>query len=185
MDYEQIEDLVIAAKSGDLTAKEMLMVGFTPFIKKLYRTSMLYLYEREDLENECYKTLFKCIFYYNCDNHSFVAYTTNAIKHNINNLIKLRFKRLISEGNKTLIMDEIFVNHLAEDNPHFEDQTYIRSYNSNTQDFVNEISDCDKELINFVFYDKKRIKEHSPFKNIALKYPKKIMYTHEIGHFLN
>lgn len=185
MDYEQIESLVIAAKSGDLHAKEMLMVGFAPFIKKLHRTSLIHVYERADLQDECYKTLFKCIFYYNCDNHRFVAYSTNAIKHNINNLIKLTCKRLISEGNKALIMDDIFISHLAEDASHFEDKICSRDCNSSIRDFVNEISHCDKELTNFVFYNEKQLKEYSPLKNIALNNVKKIIPNHKIDQYLN
>ncbi len=41
-----------------------------------------------DLQHECYQSLFKCLSLYNLDKHRFVAYATNAIKNNMNDLIK-------------------------------------------------------------------------------------------------
>ncbi|SUY46965.1 RNA polymerase sigma factor, sigma-70 family [Clostridium putrefaciens] len=80
MYYVKFENLVKLAKNGYLSAKEELSAEFTPFILNLSKKSFINSYEFEDIKNECYGTLFKCIKVYDCDKHRFVAYATNAIK---------------------------------------------------------------------------------------------------------
>ncbi|GFP76454.1 sigma-70 family RNA polymerase sigma factor [Clostridium fungisolvens] len=189
MDYDQIEQLVLAAKAGELKAKERLMVEFTPLIKKLSKKSIIHGYEREDLQNECYKTLLKCIFQYNCEAHRFIGYATSAIKNNMNNLIKISIKRSSSEGPKALIMDEKMENQLVEDNEHFEDRICDQAYNRSVKGFISELNNTDKEIINFVFFEEKQLRDYSALKelpyttivnrkNTALKNLKKIMDKH-------
>ncbi|MBK1812176.1 sigma-70 family RNA polymerase sigma factor [Clostridium sp. YIM B02505] len=196
MDYEQIEHLVVAAKTNELKAKEMLMIEFTPFIRNLSRKSIVHGYDREDLQNECYRTLFKCIFKYNCENHRFVGYATNAIKNTMNNLIKVSVKRSSAEGAQALIMDERMENKLIEDDELFEDRICNQAYNSSIKDFISELNDTDKEIINFVFFEEKQLKEYSALKevryttvvnrkNTALKNLKKIMDNHNASQYIN
>jgi RNA polymerase sigma factor (sigma-70 family) len=196
MDFDKVENLAIAAKNGDSKAQVMLMDEFKPFIIKLSNSSIIHGYDREDLRNECYKTLFKCIFQYNFDTHRFIGYATNAIKNNMNNLIKTSCKRSNAEGSKALIMDDKFVSQLAEDDEHFEDRICNQAYNRSIKDFISQLNDRDKELINFVFYERKQLKEYSILKNIrystvlnrkniALKNLKKIMDAHEPNQYKN
>lgn len=56
MDYNIIENLVLAAKQGNSKAKEALAVEFTPLILSLSRKSYVYSYDFEDIKNETYKT---------------------------------------------------------------------------------------------------------------------------------
>jgi len=44
-------------------------------------------YEIHDIQNQCYETLFKCVSFYNLEKHRFVAYASNSIRNNINDLI--------------------------------------------------------------------------------------------------
>lgn len=196
MDFEQIEHLVLAAKAGELKAKEKLMFEFTPLIRNLSSKSFVHGYDSDDLQNECYKTLFKCISFYNCENHRFVGYATNAIKNTINNLIKVSVRRSSTEGAKALIMDERMENKLIEDDELLEDKICNLAYNSSIKDFISELNDKDKEIINFVFFEEKQLKEYSALKeiryttvvnrkNTALKNLKKIMDKHDGSQYLN
>ena len=54
MNYAYVENLVTAAKAGDLKAKEMLIDEFTPFIHSLSRRVFIQGYERCDIKNECF-----------------------------------------------------------------------------------------------------------------------------------
>ena len=86
MNYDYIESLVRQSKDGDINSKEKLLEEFKPFIINISKRTFIYGYEFEDIINECYRILLKCISLYKIENHRFVAYATNGIKNNINDL---------------------------------------------------------------------------------------------------
>lgn len=59
-----------------------------------------------------FKTLFKGVSLYNLEKHRFVAYTINAIKNNINDLIKMIKTRSATEGNDALSLHDDFEKDL-------------------------------------------------------------------------
>ena len=65
MNYDYIESLVIKSKDGNEEAKEKLVNEFKPFIINLSKRTFIHGYEFEDIMNECYRILFKCVSYYN------------------------------------------------------------------------------------------------------------------------
>lgn len=69
MDYEYIETLVNASKSGSKEAKESLALEFTPLINSICRRTFIYGYESSDIRNECFSTLFYCIYKYRLEAH--------------------------------------------------------------------------------------------------------------------
>lgn len=92
MNYNHIENLVRLSKAGDKYSKEELVKEFKPFIINISKKTFINGYEFEDIMNECYKSLFQCISLYRTENHRFVAYATNGIKNNINDLIRKHIK---------------------------------------------------------------------------------------------
>ena len=108
MDYEYMESLVKEAKLHNKKAKEMLAQEFTPFILNLSKKSFIHSYEFADIQNECYKTLFKCIQVYNLERHRFAAYATRAIKNQINLLIRNSIRRSRGDGPSAFILDDSF-----------------------------------------------------------------------------
>ena len=92
MNYDYIEDLVRKSKDGDKTSKEKLIEEFRPFITNLSKRTFIPGYDFDDFRNECYRILFKCISLYRTESHRFVAYATNGIKNNINDLIRTSIK---------------------------------------------------------------------------------------------
>lgn len=92
MDYNYIENLVRLSKAGDEYSKEELVKEFKPFIINISKKTFTNGYEFEDIMNECYKILFKCISLYRTETHRFVDYATNGINNNINDLIRKNIK---------------------------------------------------------------------------------------------
>ena len=92
MNYKYVENLVRLSKNGDMKSKERLLEEFKPFIINISKRTFIHGYEFEDIMNECYKILLKCISLYKLENHRFVAYATNGIKNNINDLIRNSIK---------------------------------------------------------------------------------------------
>ena len=108
MDYDYIENLVILSKTGDEYSKEKLIEEFRPFIINLSKKTLIPGYEFDDIVNECYIALFKCISLYKTEMHRFVAYATNGIKNNIHDLIRKNLK------NSALHAANILDNHVEE-----------------------------------------------------------------------
>jgi DNA-directed RNA polymerase specialized sigma subunit len=90
MDFNEIEDLVADAKSQNQQSKERLVEEFKPFIINLSNKTFISGYDTKDIQNECYRILFKCVSVYKLEKHRFVAYATNGIKNSINDLIRKR-----------------------------------------------------------------------------------------------
>lgn len=88
MDFDYIETLVTRCRNNDEEAKEKLATEFKPLICNISKRTFIDGYNNLDLQQECYQSLFKSVSMYNLEKHRFVAYATNAIKNNMNDLIK-------------------------------------------------------------------------------------------------
>lgn len=85
MNYEYIENLVLKSKNGDTLSKEKLTNELLPLILNILKRTYLHGY---NIQNKCYRILFKCISLYKFKNHRFVAYGAKCIRNSINVLIK-------------------------------------------------------------------------------------------------
>jgi len=166
MDFNEIENLVELAKANNKTAKEELMVQFTPLILNLSKRSFVNSYEFADIKNECYHTLFKCVGLYNLDKHRFVAYATTAIKNSVNLLIRTSIRRNESDGPRSFILDGKLENTLHSE---FEDPNKFllnKFHIANLKLGVQDLNLNEQELIEYIFYKKYTLKKYSRFKNI-------------------
>ncbi|MEG0773896.1 sigma-70 family RNA polymerase sigma factor [Clostridium sp.] len=167
MNFSKIENLVILSKKGDTEAKEELVGAFTPFILNLSKKSYVNGFEFEDLKNECYKTLFKCVQLYNPDRHRFVAYATNAIKNNINHLIRVSIRRDDSEGPKTLTLDDTLEHVLFCDMDFIDDKLCKTAFNRNLITAINQLTNDEQQLIVYVFFKGYTLKGYATFTGIS------------------
>lgn len=101
MDYSYIEELVKKCKEGDKDSKEKLAEEFTPFIKNFASKTFIHGYEFEDVENECFRILFRCVEVYDPERHRFVSYATNGIKNSIYYIVKHSLKYQYINGKNT------------------------------------------------------------------------------------
>ncbi|GAA0077254.1 sigma-70 family RNA polymerase sigma factor [Clostridium sp. CTA-5] len=167
MDYNYIENLVRKSKDGDKLSKEKLIEEFRPFILNLSKRTFIDGYDLYDVQNECYKNLLKCLKSYNLEKHRFVAYATNGIKNNINDLIKRSKNRSSTEGYEALTLCDNLEHTLPSDNSNLEDILCDKCAFQTLRLAINNLSEEEKELIDFVFFKNNTIKLYSDLKDMC------------------
>lgn len=166
MNYDTIENLAAQAKLGDTKAKESLVKEFAPLILNLSKKSFINSYEFEDIKNECYKTLFKCVNMYNRDKHRFVAYATNAIKNSVNHLIRISVRRSGAEGTGAFSLNDKLENSLYIEVDEI-DSILLSGFNkASLQAVIKKLKPSDQDLINHIIFKGYSLKKYSEFKGI-------------------
>lgn len=174
MDYKYIESLLLSAKNGYISSVEKLTEEFTPLIKSLCNKTYLTNYTKEDLQEECYLTLLKCIKTYKPESHRFVAYATNAIKNNLNYLIRknLIHKEITSQDCLTSTGSLDDLNLSSKDKI---DEELLHSHIKKTiLEAIETLSTEEKELFIYVILKKNTLKSYSELKNISYSSTSKI-----------
>lgn len=82
MDKKSIEALVVKAKTHDKESLEKLYNAFLPYIYILINKIYIQGFDKDDLKQECFITLYKCIDKYK-GSDTFIAYATCSIKNNL------------------------------------------------------------------------------------------------------
>lgn len=180
MNYEYIEKLVIEAKNGDNAAKESLVLEFTPFINSLSRKTFIHGYERSDIKNECFQTLFICISKYKINSNSFVSYAINSMKNNINHLIRQIVSKNELDGLYSLSLDDNLENSLSSETDQPDEKLCNEcDYNAMLFAINNKLNDVEKDLIDFIFFKGNTLTNYAYYNNIsrvtALKRKKKAL----------
>jgi RNA polymerase sigma factor (sigma-70 family) len=168
VDYEYIEKLVNAAKANDLKAKDNLVNEFTPLINSISKRTFIHGYETCDIKNECFTTLFICISKYKSDSHRFVAYATNAIKNNINFLIRESVKRNNLDGFMTLSLDDKLIDFLPSASYSIDEELCSQDdYNDLSHAIKNNLTEKERQLISFLFFKKNTLVNYADSNNIS------------------
>lgn len=165
MNYDYIESLVHKSKINNSISKENLINEFKPLILSICKKTFIHGYENEDIINECYSTLFRCITLYNPESHRFVAYATNAIKNNINDLIKKNKRKSLSQGNEALILSDNLEYILCDSNNLEEIVLNNLDYTS-LKSALSQLNSDEIELIDFIFFKNNSLKLYSYWKKI-------------------
>lgn len=178
MDYQIIETLVCKAKGGDKKAKEEIIEAFKPFIINFSKKTFIPGYERSDIENECYRILLKSLSKYDTATHKFVAYGTNSIKNGIYDLLRQRKQSQKSGSSFTIVS---FDNALDNNDINIPYIDPIMNFDNKLElnKALNSLDDKEKDLINFLYYKDKTLKEYSKTHglnyNTCLKNKKRIL----------
>jgi len=183
MDYDYMENLAKEAKLHNKKAKEMLAQEFTPFILNLSKKSFINSYELADIQNECYKTLFKCIEVYNLEKHRFAAYATIAIKNQINVLIRNSIKRASGDGPNAFILDDKYENILFSDPGEIDEMLLEEAYKEKLKEALKALDISELELITYVYYKKYSLKKYAEVKGVkySAAYTKKKKVLDKLG----
>lgn len=169
MDYNYIENLVRLSKTGDEYSKEKLIKEFKPFIINISKRTFIHGYEFEDIMNECYIALFKCISLYKIEMHRFVAYATNGIKNNINDLIR---KNIITNKKcgSSIVLDNYLEETLKADIPEIA-ELFCDKYDSECLKYaMNKLSSDELSLVIYLFYENKTLKSYAYEKGLSYSY---------------
>lgn len=167
MDFKYIESLAKKSKDGDNLSKEKLIQEFKPFIKNLTRKTFIHGYDKEDIENECYKNLFKCLNSYNLEKHRFVAYATIGIKNNLNDLIRKTKNRDNSEGSSALTLTDNLEYVLPSNNENLEEVLCNQCDLKILKTAIKNLTEEEQELIDFVFFKNNTVRLYSTLKNMC------------------
>ena len=167
MDLKYVEMLAKKSKHGDNLSKEKLIEEFRPFIKNLSRKTFIHGYDKDDIENDCYKNLFKCLNSYNLEKHRFVAYATNGIKNNLNDLIKRSKNRDNSEGSSALTLTDNLEHTLPSNNPNLEEMLCNQCDLKILKAAIKNLTEEEQELIDFIFFKNNTIRLYSHLKDMC------------------
>lgn len=167
MDFNYIETLVTKCKNNDEEAKEKLAIEFRPLIYNIAKRTFIDGYNVHDIIQECYQSLFKCVFMYNLEKHRFIAYATNAIKNNMNDLIKRIKIRRSTEGSDALSLHD----DVEKDIPSQEVSTEISLCEMcDYEDLklaLKNLNEEEMDLIDFVFFKNNTVLDYSHLKNMC------------------
>lgn len=166
MNYSYIEDLVLLARNNDEKAKEELVYEFKPLILGIVKKTFVHGYEIEDLINEGYHTLFKCVCMYDTNAHRFVGYAANAIKNNINYLIEKSIRREGSEGASALTLTDKLEHVLLSDEDLIEEKFANIVGSQILETITKALTEQEKEILSYIVLKGHSIKEYAALKEM-------------------
>lgn len=166
MDFKEIETLVYEAKNQNKLSKELLAQKFTPFIINMSNKTFINGYDKQDIQNECYRILFKCVSAYDLSRHRFVAYATNGITKSLNDLIKKSKNRSSSEGLESLILSDNLEHTLTSDSSTLDEIICDKENFESLQKVFDSLNKDERELITFVFLKNNTLKNYAYWKDM-------------------
>ena len=167
MNFEYIESLVTNCKNGDALSKEKLAEEFRPLIFNISKRTFIHGYAIHDIQHECYKTLFNCVALYNLEKHRFVAYASNSIRNNINDLIKRIKIRSFTEGKDALTLHDDVEKELPDMDINLEDLLCDQCDYQELRSALKNLTEEEKELIDFIFYKNNTVQTYAYYKNMC------------------
>ncbi len=167
MNFNEIEALVAAAKAENKLSKEKLAEEFKPFILNLSSKTFISGYDREDIQNECYRILFNCVSAYNLDRHRFVGYAMSGIRNSINDLIERSIKRSPAEGTEALILSDNLEHILPSQMDALDDMLCNKTALELLGNAINSLSQEERELILFVYFKNSSLRTYAYWKNMC------------------
>ena len=167
MDFDYIEILVAKCKNNDEVAKENLSAEFRPLIYNISKRTFIDGYEIQDIQNECYQSLFKSVSMYNLEKHRFVAYATNAIKNNMSDLIKRIKTRSSTEGNDALSLHDDVEKEFPSDEISTEISLCEMCDFQDLRLALKNLNEEEMDFINFVFFKNNTVKDYAYLKNMC------------------
>ncbi|WP_017212194.1 sigma-70 family RNA polymerase sigma factor [Clostridium beijerinckii] len=167
MNFDYIEALVTKCKNNDQLAKEKLAAEFRPLIYNISKKTFIDGYNIHDIQQECYQSLFKCVSMYNLEKHRFVAYATNAIRNNINDLIKRVKSRSFAEGNDALSLCNNFEKDLPSQEISAEVLLCEKCDFHDLKLALKNLNEDEMALIDFVFFKNNTVQDYAYLKNMC------------------
>lgn len=164
----ELGELIKSAKLGDEKAKEEILNRFTPLIIKYSRSTYICGYQEDDLIQIGYNSILDALKVIDINrNNSFVAYISAAVIHNYYCLIRSKCRcnaetslnKPIGEGIE--LMDELEAKGNIE-------ETLLQNEDlGELNEKLNMLSSMESELIDFIYFKERTLKEYSKVKGIS------------------
>ena len=167
MDFKEIEKLVADAKSQNEISKERLVEEFTPFIINLSNRTFINGYNTKDIQNECFRILFRCVYLYKLERHRFVAYATNGIKNSINDLINKSKHRSSLEGFEALTLSDNLEHILPSDDCGLDEMLCNKTVYEELREALSSLDEEERELIIFIYLKNNSLQTYAYWKNMC------------------
>lgn len=167
MDFKYVEQLALESKIGIISSKEKLMEEFKPFIINFSNKTFIYGFEMQDIQNECYIILLKCIKMYKAGNHRFVGYATNAIKNSIFYILRRSKIRSLTEGSEALTFTGEFDSLNISNTDETDTRICKRCDTLEIKEALNTLSKKEMDLVLFVVFQKNTVKSYAILKNLS------------------
>ncbi len=164
MDFKEIESLVAKAKNHNRLSREKLAEEFKPFIINVSNRTFINGYDAQDIQNECYQILFRCVSLYDLSKHKFVAYATNGITNSINYLIRKSINRKPYEG---LSLSYNLKYMLHSTHLSLDEMLCTKEKFELLRAVIHNLSEEDKELILFVYFKNNSLRNYAYWKNMC------------------
>ncbi len=167
MNYDYIEVLVKESKDGNEESKKKLMEQFKPYILNICKRTFIHGYDFQDIENECYRILFRCVEIYDLDKHRFVAYATNGIKNSINYLIKHNVKYNDINGTSAQVLTPEIEQSLKSNEMSTEEILCSKCDCEQLKHALSTLDEKESELIDSIFFQETTVKKYAEQKNLS------------------
>lgn len=166
MDFNYVEQLALESKLGIISSKERLLEEFKPFIINFSNNTFIYGFEVQDIQNECYSTLLKCIKMYDPNNHKFVGYAIKSIKNSIFYILRKSKNRASAEGSEALTSNGD-LEYLSLSNKDELDENILKKCEIlEIKDALSKLSIDERELIQIIVFQINSVKTYATQKQI-------------------
>jgi len=113
-----------------------------------------------------YRSLFKCLSLYNLQSHRFVAYASNGIRNNINDLIKRVKSRSSAEGYEALTLSDNLEHSLPSNEDSLEDMLCDQCDCESLKLAIKNLNEYEKEIIDFIYFKNNLVTTYAHLKNM-------------------
>lgn len=173
MDFSYIEMLVKKAKDGDSSSSEKLAHEFQPFIINISKKTFIDGYDFQDIMNECYKILFRCVEIYDTSRNRFVAYATNGIKNSIYYLVTKSIKFSSIHGKGTEILSDDLIHSVVSPDMSTEDLICKKCDLEPLKYALDKLNPSELQLIENIYFKGMKVKDYASTNNISYSYATK------------
>ena len=168
MNYDEIENAVKLAKSGDSQSLTSLLMQFKPFIFKTAKSFNIKNFDEYDLVQIGYISLIHAVDKYDLERHSFSSYVYSAIKNS------MRYTARSNKKHQSILSINASINNdcsydfteFLESNTHIEED-FLHQENINLlRKVLSELPEDEFELIFMVYYNNFSLKDYAAKKQM-------------------
>lgn len=162
-----LEELALDAQNGDKASLEALISYFKPYIIKQAHLTYVKGYDMEDLIQIGYVSLLKAIRMYKPYNKNFNYYALASIKRNFYYLIRQEARHNAEYSMEFQTCDGLTLGDGIEDKFNLEEDCIKKEAGQQLKESLKSLNKDEKELINWVYFQKKNLKEYAKINGIT------------------